>query len=201
MTTATISKPNSIDLDAIQTLVHQGKTVVSSEDSAVFKWATERIAAGDNLTLYLKPTVFEAIRRWYWTPHRIRLVGLQPVSAELNERVRSDFGIDIDGHANSLDCPRCGDSYSTYEFIQQGIEEHGEKMVRRTFSLERAAVLQINPVQNIICRTCRLHILNARREDNVIIYYTYDYSCVEGNAYACCSSHILAEPPVVVVAT
>lgn len=195
MATATSSK--SVDLDAIQALVHQGKTVVSSEDSAIIKWASKKIAAGDSLTLYLKPTVFEAIRRWYWTPDRMSLAGLKPVTTETNERVKSDFGIDIDGYANSLECPRCGDHYSTYEFISQGVEEHGEEMVRKSFSLKRAAILQVNPVQNIACRKCGLHILNARSRRNIIIYYTYDYWCVAGNAYACCSSHILNAPPVI----
>lgn len=150
------------------------------------------IAEDRTATLYLKPTVFQAIRRWYWTPERVKLVGLKPISAELAAKIKSDFGIEIDGYANSLECPRCGHCYSTYEFIQQGIEEHGEKVVRDTFSLKRAAILQINPVQNTICRNCRLHMISAGR---VRIYYTYDYWCNLGNAYACCSSYILSLAP------
>jgi hypothetical protein len=150
-----------IDFGVIQTLVHQGKTVVSSEDSALVEWAIKALTGGRTSTLYLKPTVFEAIRRWYWTPERVKLVGLKPISAEQAEKVQSDFNIEVDGYANSLDCPRCGHPYSTYEFIQQGIEEHGEEFVRTAFQLRQAAILELNPVQNTICRNCRLHILSA----------------------------------------
>jgi hypothetical protein len=175
--------------DAIETLVHQGKTVVSSEDSAIIEWAIKAIAEGRSATLYCKPTVFEAIRRWYWTPERAEIVGFKPISAEQAARVKSDFNIEVDGYANSLDCPRCGHVYSTYEFIQQGIEEHGEEHVRAAFSLKRAAILQINPVQDTICRNCRLHILLG--EGGTYGNYDYEYRCIENNAYACCRSSII----------
>ena len=60
---------------AIETIVHQGKAVVSSEDSAIIDWAIKtiaegRTAEGRTATLYFKPIVFEAIRRRYWTPER-----------------------------------------------------------------------------------------------------------------------------------
>lgn len=194
METNSSSKAAPINFGAIETLVHQGKTVVSSEDSAIIKWAIEAITEGTTTTLYLKPIVFEAIRRWYWTPERVKLIGMEPISAELAAKVRSDFNIEIDGYANSLDCPRCGHRYSTYEFIQQGIEEHGEEVVRNTFSLRRAAILQINPVQNTICRNCRLHIISTRLQ-GVRIFYNYDYWCVQGNAYACCTSYVVAAAP------
>jgi hypothetical protein len=181
-----------IDFGVIQTLVHQGKTVVSSEDSALVEWAIKALTGGRTSTLYLKPTVFEAIRRWYWTPERVKIVGLEPISAEQAAKVKSDFNIEVDGYANSLDCPRCGHRYSTYEFIQQGIEEHGEEVVRNTFSTRQAAILQINPVQNTICRNCRLHIISARPQGGATIFYNYDYWCVQGNAYACCTSYVVA---------
>jgi hypothetical protein len=71
--------------------------------------------------------VFGAIRRWYWTPERAKIVGFKPISAEQAAKVKSDFNIEVDGYATSSDCPRCGHVYSTYEFIRQGIEEHGEE--------------------------------------------------------------------------
>ncbi|MET8538836.1 hypothetical protein ABZV67_46205 [Streptomyces sp. NPDC005065] len=182
-----------LSFDAIETLVHQGKTVVSSEDSAIVKWAIKAIAEGKTTTLYCKPTVFEAIRRWYWTPKRAEIVGFKPISAEQAARVKSDFDIEVDGYANSLDCPRCGHVYSTYEFIQQGIEEHGEEHVRAAFSLKRAAIIQINPAQGAICRNCRLHILFATA--GTYGTYDYEYRCIENNAYACCRGSILAAAP------
>lgn len=175
-----------LSFGAIETLVHQGKAVVSSEDSAMIEWATKAIVEGRTTTLYCKPTVFEAIRRWYWTPERVKMVGFKPIATEQAARVKSDFGIEVDGYANSLDCPRCGHAYSTYEFIQQGIEEHGEKHVRAAFSLKRVAIIQINPAQDAICRNCRLHILLGGGGGGIYGDYDYEYRCVENNAYACC---------------
>jgi hypothetical protein len=166
----------------IETLIHQGKTVVSSEDSATIEWAIKTITEGRTATLYCKPTVFEAIRRWYWTPERAEIAGFKPISAEQAARVKSDFNIEVDGYANSLYCPRCGHVYSTYEFIQQGFEQHGEEVVRAAFSLKRVAILQINPVQNIICPNCRLHILVAGKG----FYPGYDTKPGEPGSYACC---------------
>jgi len=172
---------------AIETIVHQGKAVVSSEDSAIIDWAFKTIAEGRTATLYLKPIVYEAIRRRYWTPERVEIARLKPISADQAARVKSDFNIEIDGNANSLDCPRCGHVYSTYEFIQQGFEQHGEEVVRATFSLKRVAILQINPVQNIICRNCRLHILLAKGWGGFGPDYDYEYINInQPGYYACC---------------
>jgi hypothetical protein len=188
------SKRSQVDLGLIESTVHQGKTIVSLDDSAMVRWATRAIEQGQTMTLYLKPNVFEAIRRWYWTPERARIVGLRPVSAELAARVKTDFGIDVDGYANTLKCPRCGHGYGTYEFIQQGIEEHGKDLVRATFSLKQAAILQINPVQDTICQNCRLHILFDDAGSHTD--YHYEYRCNLNNAYACCRASVLALAPI-----
>ncbi|MFC4173763.1 hypothetical protein ACFOYU_17165 [Microvirga sp. GCM10011540] len=175
-----------LSFGTIEALVHQGKNVVSLEDSAVVEWAMKAIAEGITATLYCKPSVFEAIRRRYWTPERAKIVGFRPISAEVSARVKRDFNIEVDGYANSLDCPRCEHVYSTYEFIHQGIEEHGIEHVRAAFSLKRAAIIQINPVQDLVCRNCRLHILVGGGGNFPYGDYDYEYRCVENNAYACC---------------
>ena len=178
---------------AIETIVHQGKAVVSSEDSAIIHWAIKTITEGRTATLYLKPTVYEAIRKWYWTPERVEIHRLKPISAEQAATVKSDFNIEVDGYANSLDCPRCGHVYSTYEFIQQGFEEHGEEIVRAVFSLKRVAILQINPMQDTICRNCRLHMIVAR--EGFAPGYDYEYYGTNQAAYYCCCRADLPWPP------
>jgi hypothetical protein len=179
------SEVETATFNAIETIVHQGKAVVSSEDSAIIDWALRTTGEGRTATLYLKPIVYEAIRRRYWTPERVDIAKLKPISGEQAARVKSDFNIEIDGNANSLICPRCGHVYSTYEFIQQGFEQHGEEVVRATFSVKRVAILQINPVQNIICRNCRLHMVIGGEG----FYPGYDYEYYGTNQaayYACC---------------
>ena len=158
------------------------------------------IAGGKTATLYCKPTVFDAIVRWYWTPGRAQLASFKPISIDQAAKVKLDFKIDVDGWANSLDCPRCGHVYSTYEFIQQGIEEHGEEHVRAAFSLKRTSILQINPVQNVVCRNCRVTILldGSGRPGS----YDYLYRIDKDEWYACCkiiymaagASHVQLSP-------
>jgi hypothetical protein len=92
------------------------------------------------------------------------MVGLKPITREQAERVKADFDIDIDGYANSVDCQPCGHAYTTYEFVQQGYEEHGGEAVRTAFSLNQVAILQVNLVQDTICRNCRLHMLSTSGE-------------------------------------
>jgi hypothetical protein len=176
---------DTASFSAIETIVHQGRAVVSSEDSAIVDWALKTTAEGRTATLYLKPIVYEAIRRRYWTRERVDIAKLKPISADQAAKVKSDFNIEIDGNANSLNCPRCGHAYSTYEFIQQGFEEHGQEHVRAAFSIKRVAILQINPVQNIICQNCRLHMVIG--SEGFYPGYDYEYYATNQAAYyACC---------------
>jgi len=188
-----LSKAASVDFSAVETLVCQGKTVVSSEDSAIVRSALKTIAEGRTATFYLKPTVLESILRRYWTPDLAKVVGLQPISVEQAAKIKSDFNIEIDGCANRLDCPRCGHVYSTYEFIQQGFKEHGEEVVRAAFSLKRTAILQVNPGQTPICPDCRLDIsLFVGERYRACYHYEYKDRETGRPEYACCQ--LLDEP-------
>ncbi|KAF2992821.1 hypothetical protein OGR47_07180 [Methylocystis sp. MJC1] len=180
MTTIHISEGAQIDLGAVGTLVKQGKTIISAEDSEIIELVMKTIQEGKTATFYLKTMVCNEITRRYWTPERVETVGLQPIPTEQVSRIKSDFNIEIDGYANNMDCPRCGNHYSTYEFIEQGMKEHGEETVRAVFSLKDVGLLQVHPMQNSVCPRCGLYLARVRGG------YTYDYRCSQNNAYACC---------------
>jgi hypothetical protein len=166
-----------VNFSAIEGLVDQGKSVVSSDDASTVAWALSAIREGRTATLYVSKPVLQKILKQYWTPKRVEFSGLRPISAEETAKIKSDFGIELDGYANSLECPRCQHHYSTYEFIQQGIQEHGEEVVRSTFSF-KGGVFQINPNQVPICRNCGLIIIVGQ--------YDYLYRDRDGRpAYAC----------------
>jgi hypothetical protein len=187
-----LSQGTHINLEAIQSLVQKGKTVISAEDSTIIELAMKAIEEGKTATFYLKPTLFTEIRKRYWALGRGNPADLEPISPEQAARIKSDFNIEVDGYANKVNCPRCGNVYSTYEFIQQGFEEHGEEIVRAVFSVKDLAILQIHPTQNAICRGCGLHLaltyylhkLASGRSSSG--GYGYDYWCRAGNGYACC---------------
>jgi hypothetical protein len=168
-----------VNYSAIEGLVHQGKSVVSSDDASTIEWALNAIREGRTATLYVSKSVLQAILQRYWTPKRVEFAGLRPISAEQVAKIKSDFNIVIDGFANSLKCPRCGDLYSTYEFIQQGIQQHGEEVVRSTFSFKGGGVFQINPKQVPVCQNCGLIIIGVGE-------YHYLYTDPQGRPqYAC----------------
>ena len=179
------SKAATFDLDAIETLIRQGKSVVSSEDSLMIDTVFRTLKEGKTATFYLKPTIWAAIGKRYWTPERIEAVGLRPITDEESARVKQDLDIVVDGYANSIECPRCSHPYSTYEFIEQGFREHGEDLVRRVFATKWLAIVQINPAQDPICPKCALHVSVGHGPLRAGGYY-YNYACKEGNAYACC---------------
>jgi uncharacterized C2H2 Zn-finger protein len=175
MATIHIPEGAPIDLGAIVTLIKQGKTVISAEDSAIVELAMRTIEERKTATLYLNPTLFNAVMNRYWTPDRIESVGLRPIPTEQVDRIKSDFSIEIDGYANSLKCPRCDTVYSTHEFIEQGIKEHGEEAVKAVFSLKRLGIVRINPIQTAICQQCRLylHVVLSGESGG----YSYLYRC------------------------
>jgi hypothetical protein len=167
-----------VNFSAIEGLVHQGKSVVSSDDASTIEWALNAIREDRTATLYVSKFVLQAILERYWTPKRVEFAELRPISAEQAAKIKSDFNIVIDGYANSLKCPRCGQLYSTYEFIQQGIQQHGEEVVRSTFS-HKGGVFQINPKQVPVCQKCGLIIIGVG-------VYHYLYTDPQGRPqYAC----------------
>jgi hypothetical protein len=149
-----------VNFSAIEGLLDQGKSVISSDDASTIEWALNAVREGRTATLYVSHSVLQAILQRYWTPKRVEFAGLRPISDEEVARIRSDFNLDIDGYANSLECPRCKHHYSTYDFIQQGMKEHGEEAVRSTFSF-KGGVFQINPRQAPICQRCGLIIIGV----------------------------------------
>jgi hypothetical protein len=164
-------KRHPFDLKGVDALVQQGRTVISGEDSAIIELALKALEEGITATFYLKDSLFtEIMRRRYLTADRTKVGDLHLISAEEAARIKEDFNIEItDGFSSRVTCPRCESVYSTYQFIQQGISEHGEDAVKATFSLKDASVLQSHPRQRIICQSCKLDLTI------IVIIYSYLY--------------------------
>lgn len=79
---------------------------------------------------------------------------------------------------------RCGYLYSTYEFIQQGIQEHGEDVVKSTFSF-KGGTFQIKPNQVLVCQNCGLIIIG------VGVYNYHLYTDPQGRPEYACGSIIV----------
>jgi len=161
----------SFDLSGIDELVKRGNTVISGEGRAITDLALLALENGVTATFYLKDNLFsEVMRRWYAKSGQAKATNLQPISKDEAERIKKDFDIEItDGFASKVHCPRCESEYGTYQFIQQGIAEHGEEAIKATFSLKEASILQSNPRQRVICQSCKFDITI------IVIIYSYLY--------------------------
>lgn len=188
------------DLEAAKALVKHGKAVISAEDSIVVELALKLIEEGRTATLYLKDDVFrDVLQRRYATQEGAAKLNLEPIATEEATQIKDSFGLELDGWSSKETCPRCESVYGTYQFIQQGIKEHGEAAVRAVFSLDGVSVLQTHPRQNTICQTCGLDLTArghpvqpvtaaARPPLHTVVVITphgYEYRSAN-HGYACC---------------
>ena len=167
-------------LTHIEAVVDSGKVTISADDEVVVAIVQEAIKSGRTASFYLSREQAEAVKNWHWTPDRVRASGLKPVLSEERARIESELGI---GDIGAFRCTRVqcklGHTYGAFEFLQQGIREHGLDHVKSVFGLKNSAFLRVNPYLVAICPDCSQMI------DGGIEY--------EGDTYAGCS---YPDPPV-----
>jgi len=137
--------------------------VISSGDEAIVASVKNAVSSGSVATFYISHKQFEMVVRWYWTNERIARYKLQPVSGEEIARISSEFGIK-DGatwYFNRRACDFCGKEYGAFEFIQQGIAEHGKEMVNFILGSKEVSVVNVNLPSFAICPQCKNIILPA----------------------------------------
>ena|SRR5215207_5614943 len=169
----------SIDIPSIVKVVQQGKAVISGEDSVTIAAIMAAIKEKKVATFYVTPACQAAILDQYWTPERLEKAELKMISDEEIKRIKQDLSIDVSGFFNGPKCPNCGHDYGMYEFLQQGIEEHGRKMVEGILELKDVAVIRVNPIQNLVCRNCKQDI-----PTETLLGKPLYYQCNLG--YGCC---------------
>jgi hypothetical protein len=161
----------------IEPVVAGGMAVMAGEDAAVVAAVKDAINSGRSATFYLSQAQASAVKSWYWTPERVRDSRLEPISAEEKTEIENRLGIqNIKSFRFSRVTCECGKVYGAFEFLQQGVREHGVDMVNAVFALQGVAVLRVNPVLIPICPSCEQTL---RMDDGCITY--------EGDTYAGCS--------------
>ncbi|MGA5558890.1 hypothetical protein [Streptomyces lavendulocolor] len=159
-------------LAGVDSVVGGGRAVMTAEDSVVVDVVKATVKSGRTATFYLTPSQFSAVNAWYWTPQRMKHLGLEPVSDEEMARIKTALGTEASGSAysNRIECPN-GHPYGAFEFVKQGIEEHGLDATRAVFDLKDTAVIRANPHQQVVCATCRRQLASPH-------YYVYwRYGC------------------------
>jgi len=164
-------------LSSIEAIVKGGRAVVSADNSIIIAMVQEALKADRmDTTFYVSPEVGAAVRQWYLTPKRIKQMDVKVVSKEELARIKSELGVNVPGGFSSR--TRCPNEhvYGLFEFVQQGIHEHGRDHVREIMELKNTAVLRINPVQALLCPKCNERLLTiieyyeCRRDDGKLLY-------------------------------
>jgi hypothetical protein len=142
-------------LSHIEAIAGSGKATVSGDDYNIVAIVQEAIRSGKTISFYLSPGQAKAVRAWYWTPGRVKASGIKVVSSEEMARIKSELGIE---NIESFRCSRiqcdCGHVYGAFEFLQQGVREHGVDAVAAVFALTNSTFLRANPSFVVICPNC-----------------------------------------------
>jgi len=165
-------------LNSIDAVVGSGKAVISADDSIIIGMVQEALKNGRSVTFYTTRAQAGAVRRWYWTPRRIDEIGMELVSQEEKARIESELHVPDMGEffSNRIQCP-CGGVYGAFEFMEQGIREHGRDWLGVVLGFENTAVIRINPGIDAICPSCNQLLIRSH-------YYWM------GRDYGCCSGEI-----------
>jgi hypothetical protein len=177
----------------MEAIVQGGKTIISADDTTIIAMMVEALRSGRSATFYVTPDQAQAVMRLYWTPGRIRAVGMERVSQEERDKIQSELGIkDMGtGFSNRAQCS-CGGVYGMFEFMEQGLRQHGREWVGAVVELKDTAVLRINPVQDIFCPKCRLIIITSH-------WYSM-YTDGGKMLYGCCKSDSIESGTILALA-
>jgi hypothetical protein len=174
-----MSEENSMDkssLASIEAVVSSRMAVISADDSSVVAAVQETLRKGRSATFYVTHAQAAAVNSWYWTPKRIRETELEAVPKEEKARIEAELGVKETGalYSNRIAC-ECGRVYGAFEFVEQGIREHGREAVGAVLELKDTSVIRVNPVQVAMCPDCNQKLLRGH-------YYCWV------NGYGCCKS-------------
>jgi hypothetical protein len=143
-------------LTHIEAIMGNDKAVVSAEYSNIVAIVKETIRSGSSASFYLSREQADAVRAWYWTAERIKSSGIRVISSEEKTKIESELGIENIGsfRCSHIQCEN-GHTYGAFEFLQQGIREHGAESVKAVFALKNSMFLRANPDFVLACPQCK----------------------------------------------
>ncbi|HEX4815430.1 MAG TPA: hypothetical protein VFV66_22020 [Nonomuraea sp.] len=179
---------NNSALAAIDAFVGDGHNVMSVDDEYLIPIIEKAIESGKSASFYLPQYQADAVNEWYWTPDWVEATGLEEVSREERARIASELGIEDIGPfcSNRIQCG-CGQTYGAFEFLQQGIREHGPEVVRGIFGLRNSALLHVNPPHVPVCPNCDRRLEGGG--DEVLVAGGHYYG--KGKYAGCCRPKII----------
>ena len=168
-------------LNSIESTVNGGKAVVSADNSVIVAIMQETLRQGRSATFYVSPAQAQALMRWYWTPGRVKEIGMELVSKEERARIETELGFQCAGtwFSNRVECP-CGGVYGMFEFIQQGLREHDRDWIKAVLDLKDTSVIRINPALDAFCPRCNQALITGHWYSMKMPNGTLSYGCCSG---------------------
>jgi hypothetical protein len=164
-------------LNNIESVAAAGKAVMVGDSKTIEAIVKDAIENERTVSFYLTNAQADAVREWYWKPSWVAYTGLREISAEEATNISSKLGLDnLKGFRFAAVQCACGHTYGAFEFLEQGIREHGLESVKAVFALKNAKFLQVNPSLVPVCPACGQKL---KRDPGGITY--------EGPTYAGCS--------------
>ncbi|WP_310717681.1 hypothetical protein [Streptomyces lydicus] len=135
--------------------VSGGDCVIAASDDAMLNLIKGAVEAGISATFYVSRGIAEAVMSWYWTPERIKELGVEVVSPDELSKIEKELGFtDVIHFANRTPCENCGHVYGAFEFVDQGIRAHGREAVASVLAMKTAVLIRVNPSEVSICPNC-----------------------------------------------
>lgn len=180
-------------LSAIDKVVHGGKAIVSADNSIIIAMVQEALSHGRSTTFYVSPEQGQAVMRWYWTPGRVKEIGMEAVSTEERAKIETELGFKCAGtwFSNRLQCS-CGGVYGMFEFMQQGLREHDRDWIKAVLELKNTAVLRVNPGLDAFCPQCHQMFITGHWYEMKMPNGTLSYGCCKGGGTVLGGGTILA---------
>jgi hypothetical protein len=152
---------------------------LSADRDTILAMVREAVESGRSATFYLPKSFADDVFDWYWTDERARARGLETLTADELERIQQDLGVTLSStsRSNRIPCPNCGHVYGGYEFIQQGLREHGRETVETAIDLPNTSVVRVNPRAIAVCAECDTALTDSGGHE----YVMDGYGCCKGS--------------------
>lgn len=144
---------------SIDDLASSRHAVMAGPDENIVEIVKLAVEAKLSVSFYLSKAQAEAFMAWFWTPERVKAAGVELISKEEERRIHAELGLKLDDfHYAPLVCDSCSRAYGAFDFIKQGISQHGHEALRSVFAMQNALLLQVNPTFVPICPSCQNQI-------------------------------------------
>ncbi|WP_051661179.1 hypothetical protein [Bosea sp. 117] len=142
-------------LEAAESLVNEGTCVISADYGSILAAVKDAVESGRSATFYVSAETARRINEWYWTPERKKELRVEDISPEEKARIEKELGLrDALVFSNRTPCEKCGNIYGAFEFLQQGLQEHGRSTVEAVMAMRNVALIRVNPTEVAVCPNC-----------------------------------------------